>query len=874
MQNKITWFNSFIRNIQINGNKIIEGEELERLISEVKREKDSNFSSFHTEHFIKNYNNCFVFLTHNKFFNGIERQIKSYGDNIEQQSDDNQNGVNRARTGYYGEYILNMLLGQPSLNIDTYSSLSVVKSQSDTGHLNCRLECKTRHLYSSKSHLVFKDSENFPHNCDECLISIEKVTNFNELLKYKNDYSYLVVVHGILEYEILKYYQNQCQIFEPKSKKICLCKEIYDNLIPIGDYFYNDFPHMVSLYHFLNATYDYAYVDLMNLCICLYLQKYFKFFKDKDGLDLRIYTDIKDNYRLVYKRYLNFLRDNSLENKYPDCENRNYNIKGLFPTNGNKYSFYNFSLHIDSKIKKSSLKVIRTEDLDFSFINNKKCSEGVVEDFLYENNIFKFPLMGYGIRGIFGKIQKGYLRPLNNNGENEKTCCFMDFFDIISAIFPHIISDSSETSTYPKQFINTDLKYNWECRDLLNNIIQDIWKDIKSQENSNYNGLELQDIYKDYNILISNIKHELENNKLSEVEKENIKIIPLFFILNRMLMMLPFYSDLINMNETECDRVYDYLPNRFITPDGLIIYGDCIKDFLCKERMPNIILDYKSNGKPRIGKKIVEMLEKKDNEDNERMMGNCPVLIDTDGESVEKIEEQTELNKNWVDIKNKENVSEGNKKGSIDMKEIQSKEDSEKDSEDLAVEFGSMTFGSDVNQLEFGVENQKLLEELGETNLFGNSLELGVQDVKTVVELEKKKDIENDKIKNLIAELGDLSSLSEDVLDKILNNNLYFSLLNSNLNYTEDQINDMINRGIVDSKILIEIFRLKILNSVNILNNKLITYKNSNREFNIIEFYSLYQSLLSTLNSIQDSENLVFIDRTTELFKTFFDINS
>lgn len=542
--------------------------------------------------YLKHSSRCKCFFVDKEAFKDLESFIHSLSEGIKNQKTDNENSEYRAAIGLIPEFLSNYVLGCKSINATPHSYSESVKYQLDSGHFMGRLETKGSKLTSvtghqkngyrfSKGELVFS-----PANTDEIIVSIESLTNIPGIDEYYSNCSdyVLVIFHGVMTTNSFNHHVkngNCTPVKHENSKKVYLCENIYKELIGVDEYISKYLYRMSSPLHILNGIGNKNFLRLMNT----YLYYFFKSLhipytvssiEPLMGINNELIKSLEELYKSSYDRFrksstsFRLYQSTIIRFACPYKEMGNLNMK-------NKISFIDIEISKTNK-KPEGRAVIKSmfekEIPDFS-----NCDEDTVENFI-RDNFTKYPIVGYGIRGIFGEALKNYSRNCIDGKTVQHTVCFLDLDDMLNVF--SVYNNDILTKKYKETQLDSFYFYDWTCMDMLNVIPNSILEDCLK--------LTKKEIMEDMKHLVNNITRILSNGGISADNtdsKDILRIVPLFYmfyLLTHIFTSSKFPKEFKNSLDL-------YNPSYILEPNGLYDYSKDIDNYVKTGMLPLITFE-------------------------------------------------------------------------------------------------------------------------------------------------------------------------------------------------------------------------------------------------------------------------------------------
>ena len=541
-------------------------------------------------HFLDNPSNCSVLFVNKSVFKDVKPVIYAFEKSLRNKEKDNSNSEYRAAMGIISEYLLNKKLGCLSINTTSHSYSDAVKYPCDTGHFMGRLEVKSSHLSSPSSHQKqgygsVKGNRYILHaTTDECIVSIESLKEIRGIEKYYSNFEdyYLVIFHGVMTTNSFNYHMNKGNCSPARNsndKKVEICDDIYKELISIDEYIFKYLYRMTSPLHLLNCVNNSNYVRLFNTVFSFFFKSLHTPYSvlcieplmNNKG---KLLTSMDKLYDYSYDRYRrnasHFKFYNSITIRFA-CPHRSLKHS---PNISDKIRFIDMEISIvDDKNEKSGKKIGKV-DIKSRFTrdmpNFNDCDEDTIENFI-RDNFTKYPVIGYGLRGIFGLALKNHNRNCISGENVQHTAYYMDIDDMLNVF--SISDNDALNKSYREVQLDTPFFYDWRCFGMLEMIPDSVLKSCLK--------MDKKDVMDDLEVLVSNIENitgtissNLSNSVLNDIEF--LKLVPLFYIFYLLTHIFSSRSLPNNLKHTlNC-----YNPTYLLSPKGLYDYNNEINNYV------------------------------------------------------------------------------------------------------------------------------------------------------------------------------------------------------------------------------------------------------------------------------------------------------
>lgn len=543
---------------------------------------------------------CEILLVSKNIFKRSEIMdiMNVLGNSLESQKSDNENSDYRKQKGLISDLIGSLFIGHFNYNPTPFSCIEGVKYQSDTGHLNYRLEFKLTSLSAPTNHIVeaydtFKGSDKREYKfaiTDECLLLSEELSAFKGVEKFcSNAEDYIAVLNlGVMTKESYNHHlkSNHFTPFSGNDYKAYLSKEVYNELIPIRTYNTDYIWKMTSPLHFVNCIGNLSFMRL--LCGCL-------------G---HLFQGIEND--PMYNNIISPETLKSLPNLYEITRNRLKGSSNFYYSVGKGDSFdtrstitlrlltsYNDKLNNDSKksyiyftdvtitkenvpeADKKSVKVKPTVTFSTPIIkeipNFSICDDDTIEDFI-RDNFSTYPVIGYGIRGLFALALKKLNRDCISGQNVERTVYYLDLDDILTAFS---MNENEKLNKKCRKNTNTPFYFDNSCVDMINVFSDSLLKGSPIRTTRSELRSELQNLQ-------NNIYRYLGENKLDN--RHIISLLPLlyiFYISVSLLTSKGLVSEVLK-------RISFYYPTILKSPNGDFDYNELINYYCTTGLMQDI----------------------------------------------------------------------------------------------------------------------------------------------------------------------------------------------------------------------------------------------------------------------------------------------
>lgn len=542
--------------------------------------------------YLKHSSRCKCFFVNKETFKSLEPFIHSLSEGIKNQKLDNENSEYRATMGLIPEFLSNYVLGCKSINATPHSYSESVKYQLDSGHFMGRLETKGSKLTTATAHqkvgyclskgeLIFS-----PANTDEIIVSIESLVDIPGISEYYSNCSdyILVIFHGVMTTNSFNHHvkNGHCKsVNNENTKKVYLCENIYKELIGIDEYISKYLYRMTSPLHILNSVGNKNFLRLMNTSLyyffkSLHIPYTVSSIEPLVGQNGELLKSLEELYKSSYDRFrksstsFRLYQSTIIRFACPYKAIGNLSVK-------NKICFMDIEI---SKINKKPeghvvvKSIFEREIPDFS-----NCDDDTVENFI-RDNFTKYPIVGYGIRGIFGEVLKNYSRNCIDGKTVQHTVCFLDLDDMLNVF--SIYNNDILVQKYKEKELDNFYFYDWTCIDMLNIIPDSVLVDCLK--------LTKKEIKDDMKYLVNNITRILSNGGISADNtdgKDILRIVPLFY----MFYLLTHIFTSSKFSKEFKNNLDLYNPSYILESNGLYDYSKDIDNYVKTGMLPLIIFE-------------------------------------------------------------------------------------------------------------------------------------------------------------------------------------------------------------------------------------------------------------------------------------------
>ena len=572
--------------------------------------------------------NCEVLLISKKIWGKpmIQDAIGVLYRSLSNQSKDNENADYRSRIGVCSDLSGSLSIGHYNYNPTPFSCIPSVKYQSDTGHLGYRLEFKETSLSSQTNHIVEaydtlkkKGKKSYKYAItDECLLLTENLKSFKGIEEFCQNYEdYIAVINlGVMTKESFNYHLENDAIshFVDNDYKVYLSKEVYNELIPIREYNADYAWKMTSPLHFLNCISNLPFLRL--LCGCL--GHLFQGIEEDSKYQNIVSTDKLHTLSNLYEITRNRLKGSSnfyysvgKGDSLDDFSRITLRLVTCFnekKENGKLKSFIYFTdVTIEKKnvptVDKKSVKVNPVVSFSKPIIkeipNFSECDDDTIEDFI-RDYFTKYPVISYGLRGIFQTALKKLNRDCISGCNVERTVYYLDLDDILNSF--SMEKNEKLNKEYSKKRDNAPFYFESSCVDMGSIIPEEFLKGSPIRATAS-------ELSKDLKILYNNIQKYKGKNNLKE--NDAISLLPLLYILYTSVSLLTAKG----IAYDTLSRIDFYYPPILKVPNGDYNYSDLITQY-CESGLLmgiNVGEEAKKNGYKDYYYMPYDMLEGMDN---------------------------------------------------------------------------------------------------------------------------------------------------------------------------------------------------------------------------------------------------------------------